>query len=168
MSQRELRNLFGHFATGVAVVTARTADGDRVGVTINSYNSISLAPELVMFSLTRNLLSLPAFEAASHYGINFLAADQQDISHRFATRGEDKWAATAAPAGENGAPLLEGALAHIECSLHQRVEAGDHIIFICRVTRFGTPGGTKEPLVFFKGRYCALEGDSSIPEAQSA
>lgn len=157
MDHRELRNLFGHFATGVAVVTAETSDGEAVGVTINSFNSVSLSPELVMFSLTRSLLSLPVFEDAVSYGINFLAADQQDLSKRFAMRGEDKWSETKVKRGANGAPLLEGAIAHIECGLHQRVEAGDHIIFICRVTRFDTPAASKEPLVFFKGRYCGID-----------
>ncbi|WP_246160530.1 flavin reductase family protein [Aureimonas fodinaquatilis] len=166
MDARELRNLFGHFATGVAVVTAKLPDGNKVGVTISSFNSISLEPELVMFSLTNTLLSLPAFESAVSYGINFLAADQQEVSRRFAVKGEDKWADTAMRHGESGAPLLDGALAHIECSLHQRVEAGDHVIFICRVISFATPGATKEPLVFFKGRYCGIE--TPAPLCQSA
>lgn len=161
MEARELRNLFGHFATGVAVVTA-AADSRLAGVTISSFNSISLSPELVMFSLTRTLLSLPDFETAARYGINFLAADQKDVSRRFATRGEDKWAGTAMHFGRNGAPLLDGALAHIECELHQRVEAGDHIVFICRITGFDTPGADKEPLVFFKGEYCPL-GVQTLP-----
>lgn len=168
MDQRELRNMFGHFATGVAIVTARSAAGEPVGVTINSFNSVSLSPELLMFGLTRTLRSLSVFEQASSFGINLLAADQRDLSHRFATRGEDKWTRTAVREGRCGAPLLEGALAHIECVPHRLIEAGDHVVFLCRITGFDTTGGSKEPLVFYKGRYCGLEAEAPAPHALPA
>lgn len=156
MDTRGLRDLFGHFATGVAVVTAADREGVRAGCTINSFTSISLAPELVMFSLMRTLLSLPVFRDATRYAVNFLAADQQSLSHRFAKRGEDKWTQTSFFEGGNGAPVLSGALAHIECELHQLVEAGDHFLFLCRVTAFATDADARDPLVFFKGRYRSL------------
>lgn len=155
MDQRQLRSLLGHFATGVAIVTARAPSGEPAGVTINSFNSVSLSPALVMFSLTRGLWSLPVFEETDHFGISFLSRDQQDLSNRFAARGVDKWQGATVLTGRNGVPLVKGALAHIECRKDQMIEAGDHIIFLCAVTGMeaGPPG---EPLVFFRGGYRAL------------
>lgn len=167
LENRDIRDLFGHFATGVAIVTA-ARENRLVGVTISSFTSISLTPRLIMFSLAKTLLSLPDFEAAPGYGINFLAADQQDLSKRFATKGEDKWLGTSISYSATGAPLLDGALAHIECTPHQRVEAGDHVIFICQVMRFNTPGATKHPLLFFRGKYCLVESPSSPISTLSA
>lgn len=164
IDHRDLRNILGHFATGVTIVTTRGVDGERVGVTVNSFNSVSLSPELVLFSLTRSLLSLPVFEAADSYGINFLAADQQHLSNRFARRGQDKWTETLSLEGEGGIPLIHGALAHIECAREQILEAGDHLIFLCRVTSISA-GAAKEPLLFFKGGYCGLSPLTPQPES---
>lgn len=151
----ELRSLLGHFATGVAIVTAVDETGERAGITINSFNSVSLSPELVLFSLDRRLWSLPVFERAEHYCVNFLATGQEEISNRFAGRGNDKWAETGWTEGSNGAPAIDGALAHIECERDRVIEGGDHLIFLCRVRDFSA-GGTGEPLIYFRGRYHRL------------
>lgn len=159
---RGLRDLLGHFATGVAVITTRTSAGERLGVTVNSFSSVSLEPELVLFSLTRELLSLPAFRTARAFGINFLADDQQALSNRFAQRGSDKWRDVAVREGELGVPLLDGALAHLECTPHELIEAGDHLIFLARVHHYDS-APAKAPLLFFKGRYHALDAAPPPP-----
>ncbi len=151
----ELRRLLGNFATGVAVVTALTPEGERCGVTINSFNSVSMSPELVLFSLDRGLRSLPLFMAAERYCVNLLSSEQQDVSARFAARGGDKWAGTAWRPCGNGAPLIDGVLAHMECERHEVVEAGDHLIFLCRVRDFSIDAAGS-PLVFYRGGYHAL------------
>jgi flavin reductase (DIM6/NTAB) family NADH-FMN oxidoreductase RutF len=147
---RELRRVLGHFATGVVVLTAHNA-GERAGVTVNSFSSLSLNPPLVLFSLTRTLRSLPVFLEAERIGINILSADQRDVSHRFATAGADKWAGTAISSGSRGALLIDDALAHLECERHSVVDGGDHLIFICRVLGFRSNSG--EPLMYFRGGY---------------
>ena len=97
------------FATGVTIVTARTTEGALVGLTANSFNSVSLEPPLVLWSLARAAASLPAFSAGSHYAINILAADQQNLARRFATKDVDRFADVAFEDGAGGAPLLAGA-----------------------------------------------------------
>lgn len=161
LDQRALRDMFGHYATGVAVVTARDTQGQACGVTISSFNTASLSPELVLFSLTNSLLSLPTFEAARHIGINFLAADQQDVSRVFASRGADKWSGVDVSDGDHDVPLIGGALAHMECERFQVMDAGDHRLFLCKVLGFET-FSHKPPLVFFKGRYCELTSSPNL------
>jgi flavin reductase (DIM6/NTAB) family NADH-FMN oxidoreductase RutF len=156
MEHRELRDLFGHFPTGVAIVTTTGVVSEKVGVTISSFNSVSLDPGLVMFSLTNELRSLPVYLAAETFGINFLSADQTELSNRFASKGADKWLGTRHRMGTTGVPLLEDALAHIECEKFQVVEGGDHMIFICRVVAYET-FEKSSPLIFFKGRYRTVE-----------
>ncbi|RAI41458.1 flavin reductase family protein [Rhodoplanes roseus] len=151
----ELRRVFGHFATGVAVVTAQSGEG-RAGVTVNSFSSLSLKPPLVLFSLTRSLRSLPVFLEAGRIGINILAAGQRDISHRFATMGADKWADTPLSVGPHGAILIDDALAHLECERHEAVDGGDHVILICRVLDVRANPG--DPLMFYRGGYLPESG----------
>ncbi len=156
MDYRELRDLFGHFPTGVAVATTIGCEAEKVGVTISSFNSVSLDPGLVMFSLTNTLFSLPAFVGANAYGINFLTAEQADLSNRFSRKGTDKWTNTRHSVSANGVPLLDDALAHIECEKFKVIEGGDHLIFLCRVIAYQTFEKTS-PLIFFKGRYRSVE-----------
>lgn len=152
IDSNELRQLLGHFATGVAVVTATEEAGEQAGVTINSFASVSLSPELILFGLTRTLWSLPIFERVEHYAISFLTSDQQAIAKRFASRGSDKWSDTPASVGRYGSLLIDGALAHLECTREAVFDGGDHRIFLCRVLAF-EKGEATEPLVFYRGRY---------------
>jgi len=149
---KEFRRVLGHYATGVAIVTAADTAGGHVGVTVNSFTSVSLAPELVLFSLARTLRSLPAFRDAKHYGINILTARQRALCARFATGGADKWSNTAIRRGEHGVPLIDEALASLECERHSIVEGGDHLVFICRVVDLAV-GSDNEPLLYFRGNY---------------
>lgn len=164
-SPREFRASLGMFATGVTIVTARTAEGDLVGLTANSFNSVSLEPPLVLWSLARAAGSLPAFSAGSHYAINILAADQKTLAERFARRGGDRWTNVAWREGAGGAPLLAGAAAHFECFNRSRYEEGDHVIFVGEVERC-SHRASASPLLFHGGKFYTehpLQADESAP-----
>jgi len=148
---RELRRALGQFATGVTVVTTCAEDGRRVGVTANSFTSLSLDPPLVLWCLSKEAPSLPAFETASHFAINVLGATQHYLSRQFATPAEDKFAGVDFQEGPGGVPILGGVLAHFVCRNVRHVEAGDHVIVIGEVERFEAFDG--EPLVFHSGAY---------------
>ncbi len=151
-SVREFRASLGMFATGVTIVTARTATGELIGLTANSFNSVSLDPPLVLWSLARAAGSMPAFSAGSHYAINILAAGQQDLAERFAARGADRWSGVAFAEGATGSPLLAGAAATFECFNRSRYEEGDHVIFVGEVERCSHREGVS-PLLFHGGRF---------------
>lgn len=157
--QRALRDALGAYATGVAVVTAQAPDGGAVGLTINSFASVSLDPPLVLWSLSVDSPNLKAFEQASHFSVSVLSADQTDVSQRFAARGEDKFDGVALRDGLGGAPLIDGACAAFECRNELRYPGGDHVIFVGRVERFGADNACA-PLVFQGGRYRRLAADA--------
>ena len=148
----QFRAALGLFATGVTIVTARTADGRLVGLTANSFNSVSLSPPLVLWSLGRQAGSLPVFSTGSHYVINILAAEQKELAERFSTRDIDRFAGVAWREGAGGAPVLEGVAASFECANRSRYEEGDHVIFVGAVEACTSRPGAK-PLIFHGGRY---------------
>ena len=140
------------FATGVTIVTARTPQGELVGLTANSFNSVSLSPPLVLWSLSQGAGSMPALSAGTHYAINILAADQKELAERFASRREDRWQGVAYTQGVCGAPLLAGAAATFECFNRSRYAEGDHVIFVGEVERcLHRPGAS--PLLFHGGKF---------------
>jgi flavin reductase (DIM6/NTAB) family NADH-FMN oxidoreductase RutF len=148
----EFRRALGMFATGVTIVTARDASGQCVGLTANSFNSVSMAPPLVLWSLSRRAGALQAFSRGSHYAINILAADQHALAERFASKVADRFAGVAFHEGAGGAPILEGAAAVFECFNRSRYEEGDHIIFVGEVERCEHRAAA-QPLIFHGGRY---------------
>lgn len=150
----EFRAALGMFATGVTIVTARDAQGRRVGLTANSFNSVSLAPPLVLWSLSRRAGVLAAFSAGSHYAINILAADQHALAERFAARSADRFEGVALREGYCGAPVIEGAVAVFECFNRSRYDEGDHVIFVGEVEHCEHRAGAA-PLLFHGGRYYA-------------
>ncbi len=142
------------FATGVTIVTARAADGSFVGLTANSFNSVSLSPPLVLWSLSRSAGSMAAFSTGSHYAINILGAEQQDLARQFASRDGDRFAGVAFASGAGGAPLLKGAAATFECFNRSRYEEGDHVIFVGEVENCAHRRGAS-PLLFHGGKFYA-------------
>ncbi len=152
MDPQQFRAALGMFATGVTIVTVRSADGGLVGLTANSFNSVSLDPPLVLWSLARRAGSMPVFTQGSHYAINILAADQKALAQRFATRDIDRFAGVAWREGAGGAPVLEGTVATFECANRSRYEEGDHVIFVGEVERCTARAGA-QPLIFHGGRY---------------
>ena len=151
-SRQEFRSALGMFATGVTIVTARTADGDLVGLTANSFNSVSLEPPLVLWSLSRSAASMVALSTGSHYAINILAADQKELAERFAGKREDRWEGVEFTDGLSGAPLLAGAAATFECFNRSRYEEGDHVIFVGEVEFCEQRPGVS-PLLFHGGKF---------------
>ena len=148
---RALRSSLAAFATGVAIATARTGDGELTGVTINSFASVSLDPPLVVWSLAASAASLPVFTRARFHAINVLAADQLPLAQRFATRGVDRFAGVARHDGACGAVLIDGALAHFVCRARDLRETGDHTLIVSEVVDYRARIG--EPLIFHAGRY---------------
>lgn len=147
---RAFRKCLGQFATGVTVITTEV-DGDRYGVTANSFASVSIDPPLVLWSIGRNSRSFDAFTKTDNYAIHILASDQIDVSQRFSSSVADKFEGLEVTTGAAGSPILTGALGVIECVLDQKIDAGDHVILVGRVVRLEQAGG--EPLVFAQGRY---------------
>ncbi|MES2912450.1 MAG: flavin reductase family protein [Pseudomonadota bacterium] len=151
-SQKEFRASLGMFATGVTIVTARTADGELVGLTASSFNSVSLEPPLVLWSLAQAATSMATFSAGSHYAINILAANQKALAERFASKREGRWIDVAFTESESGLPLLDGAAATFECFNRSRYQEGDHTIFVGEVERcFHREGAS--PLLFHGGKF---------------
>lgn len=150
----EFREALGMFATGVTVVTARSTQGIYVGLTANSFNSVSLTPPLVLWSLARSAGSMAAFSTGSHYAINILSADQQDLAKQFAARDGDRFSGVQFAIGTGGAPLIEGAAATFECFNRSRYEEGDHVIFVGEVERCRHRQGAS-PLLFHGGKFYA-------------
>lgn len=146
-----LRRALGAFVTGVTVVTTRNAAGEPVGLTVNSFNAVSLTPPLVLWSLSLRAASFEAFEQAAHFAVNVLAADQRVVSETFARTGGDKFAGVAWHSGHADMPLLEGASASFTCRNTYRHPGGDHLIFIGEVLSFQQHGRT--PLAYANGRY---------------
>jgi flavin reductase (DIM6/NTAB) family NADH-FMN oxidoreductase RutF len=151
-STPEFRSALGMFATGVTIVTARTANGALVGLTANSFNSVSLSPPLVLWSLARSAGSMVAFSTGSHYAINILGADQQDLAKQFAARDGDRFAGVQFTSGTSGAPLIAGAAATFECFNRSRYEEGDHVIFVGEVEHCTYQPGAS-PLLFHGGKF---------------
>jgi flavin reductase (DIM6/NTAB) family NADH-FMN oxidoreductase RutF len=148
----EFRAALGMFATGVTIVTARAADGALIGLTANSFNSVSLDPPLVLWSLARSAASMAALSTGSHYAINILATSQKDLAERFATKDIDRWADVAYTEGVGGAPVLADVAASFECFNRSRYDEGDHVIFVGEVERCThNPGAS--PLLFHGGRF---------------
>lgn len=145
------RRALGMFATGITVVTALNAEGKPIGLTVNSFNSVSLAPPLVVWSLARHLPLLADFEHCERYVINVLASHQMPLSRRFASRADDKFDGLEVDAGIGGVPLLPGCLAWFECRNGIRHDGGDHLVFLGQVERFAQ--GEGEPLIYHGGRY---------------
>ena len=156
---RDFRSALGTFATGVAIVTTRAESGAPVGLTCNSFSSVSLSPPLVLWSLSLRSPNLSNFLQAPHFAINILAADQRELSQRFAQPIANKFDGVDKVDGKLGIPLINGAAAHLECRNETRYYSGDHVIFIGHVLHYAYR--PCEPLVFCKGKYADLKREES-------
>ena len=154
-----LRRAFGSFATGITVVSTLSVLGQPVGVTANSFSSVSLDPPIVLWSLRRQSPSLAAFDHSGRFVINVLGLEQVELSRRFATPQADRFEGVAYRTGLAGLPVLEGTTAGFQCLIQQRLEVGDHILFLGLVEAFDHQPGAG--LLYCQGRYAqgvALEG----------
>lgn len=159
--EHEFRRALGAFPTGVAVVTARCAEGRTAGLTINSFTSVSLRPPLVLWSLALRAPSRTIFEAASHFAIHVLTDDQRPLADRFCLPAADKFAGLVLAAGLGGAPLLPAPPAALfECRKRNVYPGGDHLVLLGEVERYSSSG--LPPLVFYGGRYA---GVAEVPKS---
>jgi len=150
-TERQFRDALAQFATGVTVIAARRPDGRYAGFTANSFNSVSLDPPLVVWSLNRRAESLATYEKAERYAINVLAHDQIHLARRFSRPHADRFDGVAFRLGAADAPLIEGCIAWFECRHHAVYPTGDHVLFVGRVETCERRKGTG--LVFHHGRY---------------
>lgn len=154
IDSRQFRNALGAFATGVTIVTTQDAEGRDVGLTASSFNSVSLEPPMVLWSLTKTSGSLPAFMEGEYFAVHVLAADQQSMSDRFSKRGIDKFEGLALERGAGDIPLLADCSARFQCRTSYRYEGGDHIIFVGEVIAFDH--WAHPPLAFHGGKYAKV------------
>lgn len=162
--RRGFRNALSSFPTGVTVISTRGAQGELIGLTANSFTSVSLDPPLVQFSLARRSPSLLAFETSGTFAVSVLTIEQGALSNRFATPADDKWRGVDYVIGEaSGCPLIVGALAVFECRTYALHDGGDHVIIIGDVLRFAK-WDTGEPLLFYRGSYRAMTSNAEFPD----
>ena len=152
---RTLRDAMGCFATGITIVTSRAPDGTPIGLTANSFTSVSLDPPLLLVSIANNAGSAAALKQAEHFVVNVLQTSQQPASNRFAGKGEDRFATTPWHPGESGMPLLDGSLGSFECKRHAIHDGGDHFLLVGEVVR-AEHEPRRDPLLYFRGKYRRL------------
>ena len=154
---RNFRDVLGRFASGVTVVTT-TSNGVPVGMTCQSFSSVSLDPPLVLFVPAKTSRAWPMIQRAGTFCVNFLADEQAELSNTMASRGIDKFADVDwTPSPETGSPILPGTLGYVDCTIHAAHESGDHYVVIGRVVDLQVSGAEK-PLLFFQGKYASTSG----------
>jgi len=172
--QREIdpkafRRALGNFATGVTIITTQAPDGTKIGVTASSFNSLSMDPPLILWSSIKDTPSCKIFESATHFAVNILASDQMDMSNHFARQQEDKFAGVEWEEGLGGAPIFPNCAGRFQCESYDKLDGGDHWIFVGRVVLFDDFG--RSPLCFHQGSYSMVFGHpetfSSSSEASS-
>ena len=150
-TQQEFRNALGGFATGITIITALGKNGQKVGMTANSFNSVSLTPPLILWSIGKNTNCFEDFMAAEAFAVHVLAEDQQDLSNLFATSGIDRFADLDCSEGLSGVPILPHYSVCFQCTMAQKHEGGDHIIMTSEVKQF--TDNELQPLMFYRGKY---------------
>ena len=158
---RHFRDALGSFATGVTIVTTRTPEGEDIGLTASSFNSVSLDPPMILWSLAKSARSIDAFNSAEHFAVHILGADQEALSNRFAARGTDKFAGLDIERNAHAIPLLSGSAARFQCRTAYRYEGGDHVIIVGEVHDFDHL--PKPPLVFHGGAYAEARAKVRVP-----
>lgn len=154
LDPRQFRRALGNFACGVTIVTACDAAGRKVGVTANSFNSVSLDPPLILWSLDKRSSAWEVFQQADHFAVNILASNQFELSNHFARPQEDKFADIEHLTGVGGVPIFQGCAGNFQCSTYQHIDAGDHWLIIGQVEQF--EDFSQPPLVYHQGSYAMV------------
>lgn len=154
VSKDEFRRAMGSFASGVNIVTARGDENAPLGITVSAFSSLSLEPPLILICIDKRASLHDHLSEGRHFAVNILAEDQQSLSARFASRDADRFNGIKCVEGANGSPLIEGALAHIECRVVAAYPGGDHTIYVGEVEATQVTDGN--PLAYFRGRYSRL------------
>lgn len=160
---RQFRNALGQFPTGVAIVTTLSPDGEPIGVTVNSFSSVSLEPAMILWCLDKKAYSLAAFKLAKRFAVHVLTENQESLSNHFARSSTEKFANLDLQSGLGDVPLLPDCAAVFECTTEHCYDGGDHLIFVGRVGRFDV--AAELPLVFHRGKYSQL---SSLSDSLKA
>jgi 3-hydroxy-9,10-secoandrosta-1,3,5(10)-triene-9,17-dione monooxygenase reductase component len=157
--EREFRDAVGHYASGITAITGFHS-GAPLGVTCQSFFSVSLVPALVSFSISVSSRTYPQIRETGRFCVNMLTRSQRHVSVQFASRASDKWSGISWRTTKSGNPIIDGCLGWVDCSLEAEHPAGDHLIVVGRVCELFLPETeTAEfPLLYFKGRYCTLDG----------
>lgn len=153
---RHFRDVLGHYPTGVVVITACRQDGSPTGLVAGTFTSVSLDPPLVAFLPAKSSTSWPAMRDAGSFCVNVLGFDHQHVCERFSASGGDKFAGVGWTPGQSGSPVLDEAIAWVDCDLEAIHEAGDHEIVVGRVRDLAVREGTAGPLLFFRGKFGVL------------
>jgi 3-hydroxy-9,10-secoandrosta-1,3,5(10)-triene-9,17-dione monooxygenase reductase component len=154
IDSQELRQVMGHFATGVTVITTKDVFGTPYGLTANAFMSLSLDPPLVLISVDKAAQCYACFDASKVFVVNFLSEGQEEVSRRFATKGIDKFAGLQWSEACNGAAILDGVIGYVACTVRQTHDGGDHTIIVGEISDAGASGD--RPLLFFRGKYQRL------------
>jgi flavin reductase (DIM6/NTAB) family NADH-FMN oxidoreductase RutF len=157
ISPADFRRVLGHFATGVTVITTCDSERRPTGLTASAFTSVSLDPPLVLVCVDHKSQSYPALLDSGRFAVNVLCLDQEAVSRRFATSRLDKFDEVPHRVSALGLPLIDGALAQLECLTVSTHVAGDHTVFVGRVEQASTGAG--EPLLYYRGQYQRLSGD---------
>jgi len=153
---KTFRNVLGFFTTGVAIITTQDSAGKNIGVTVNSFSSVSLTPPLILFSMAITSNCTPAFENCKNFTVNILGSRQKDLAMTFARPSSADWGGVSVSTGANGCPRIEGAIAHLECELFNIVPGGDHLIFLGKVTGIRSDE-SDAPLLYYRGAFKDLD-----------
>ncbi len=154
VTSQEFRHACGRFATGITIASVLDPQGVPHGLTVSSFTSVSLDPPLISICLGHDVTIIDLFRASRYFGINILSENQRELSERFARKNHDRFNGLEWQSGETGVPLLSGVLAAIECSVHQRITAGDHDILVGEMVTARVADG--QPLIHFASQYRAL------------
>jgi len=162
---KAFRRALGNFATGVTIITTRGPDGTNIGVTASSFSSLSLDPPLILWSSIKETPSCKVFESASHFAVNILASDQMEMSNHFARQQEDKFAGIEWQEGIGGSPIFPDCAGRFQCESYNKLDGGDHWIFVGRVLAFDDYG--RSPLCFHQGSYSmVVSHPETFPSAE--
>lgn len=165
---RQFRDALGDFPTGVGIATTTTATGEGLGITVSSFNAVSLTPPLVLFSVARNAKGFDDWLRAEHYAINLLHQGQDTISSKFGRAAVDKWDGVEFEGGVGGVRVISDALATFQCKSYAQYDGGDHVILVGQVISLTRAIHRPSPLVFFRGAYRMLEDQSLDAAANSS
>lgn len=154
---RQFRDAMGGFATGVAVVTALGSKNERIGLTINSFASLSIDPPLILWNLSNDSGLISLFQKEHRFNVVFLSEAQEKLALKFARPGEERYKGLKAPASDDGIPLLSGSAGAVECEVEVIYPGGDHVIIVGRVLRFAV--NDSKPLLFYRSRFRHFSGE---------
>jgi flavin reductase (DIM6/NTAB) family NADH-FMN oxidoreductase RutF len=158
--RRTFRDTLGHFATGVTIITTLSASGEPIGMTVNSFSSLSLDPPLILWSVAKTATGFGNFQVGDYFAVNMISHDQQDLALKMAKSSGDKFQGLSYLRGLGGTPLLTDCVAHLECTVDARYPGGDHEIIIGRVQRLFNIG--RAPLLFHRGKFHVLQVDIAV------